>query len=159
MAIEKAREYLRGYGLDGRIQEFSVSSATVELAAQALGVAPERIAKSLTFAKGGGCVMVVAAGDARIANPKFKAQFGMKASMLLAEDVERLVGHAVGGVCPFGVGGQVEVYLDESLKRFGTVFPAAGSASSAVEMTPDELFSVSGALAWVDVCKRPEAEA
>lgn len=159
MSIEKARDYLRGYGLDGRIQEFAVSSATVELAAQALNVEPARIAKSLTFADGDGCLMLVAAGDARIANPKFKSQFGMKASMLSAENVERLVGHAVGGVCPFGVASAVTVYLDESLKRFETVFPAAGSSNSAVEMTPDELFKVSGAKQWVDVCKLPETQA
>ncbi|MGI5979740.1 MAG: YbaK/EbsC family protein [Oscillospiraceae bacterium] len=159
MSIEKARAYLREYGLEDRIQEFNVSSATVELAAQALGVAPERIAKSLTFAKGDGCVLIVAAGDARIANPKFKAQFGMKATMLSAEEVERLTGHAVGGVCPFGVGPDVEVYLDESLRRFETVFPAAGSANSAIELTPDELCRVSGALRWVDVCKLPEQSA
>ena len=159
MSIEKARAYLRGFGLDDRILEFDVSSATVELAAQAVGVEPARIAKSLTFQQGEGCVLIVAAGDARIANPKFKAQFGMKASMLSPEAVERLTGHAVGGVCPFGVGPDVAVYLDETLRRFETVFPAAGSANSAIELTPDELFRVSGARAWIDVCRLPEENA
>lgn len=157
MSIEKGRAFFRALGIEEKVQEFDVSSATVELAAAALGVAPERIAKTLSFKKGDGCVLVVAAGDARIDNRKFKDTFGMKATMLPADDVERLVGHAVGGVCPFGRNEGVPVYMDESLRRFSTVFPAVGSASSAIELTIDELYKYSGALDWVDVCKLPTA--
>ena len=156
MSIEKARAYLRGCGVEDRVQEFTVSSATVELAAEALGVAPERIAKTLSFKEGDGAVLVVAAGDARIDNRKFKDKFGMKAKMLTADEVLELIGHAVGGVCPFGINDGVPVYIDESVQRFKTVYPAVGSASSAVELTPDELYKYSAALEWVDVCKLPE---
>ncbi|MEG0876391.1 MAG: YbaK/EbsC family protein [Oscillospiraceae bacterium] len=157
MSIEKGRAYFRALGLEDRVQEFTVSSATVELAAQALNVEPARIAKTLSFKNGEGCVLIVAAGDARIDNHKFKAQFSMKASMLCAEDVSRLIGHDVGGVCPFGINEGVPVYIDSSVKRFTTVFPAVGSASSAIELTPDELFKYSAALSWIDVCKTPQA--
>lgn len=158
MSIEKARAYLRGCGIENRVQEFTVSSATVELAAQALGVAPERIAKTLSFKNGEGCLLVVAAGDARIDNQKFKETFGFKAKMLTAEEVETLVGHAVGGVCPFGINAGVPVYIDKSVLRFKTVFPAVGSANSAVELTPEELFRHADAREWVEVCKLPEAD-
>lgn len=158
MSIEKGREYLRQYGVEDRVREFSVSSATVELAAQALGVEGARIAKTLSFKVGDGCILVVTAGDARIDNRKYKDMFHTKASMPTADEVLELVGHPVGGVCPFGVNEGVAVYIDESVKRFKTVFPAVGSASSAVELTPDELFTISRATQWVDVCKLPEAQ-
>lgn len=153
MSLERVTEYLRQFGLDGRVRSFDASSATVELAAQALGVAPERIAKTLSFLTKEGCVLVVAAGDARVDNGKFKRFFGEKARMLPTELVEQLTGHPVGGVCPFDVACGVRVYLDASLRRFDTVFPAAGTAHSAVEMTCDELERASRALTWVDVCK------
>ena len=156
MSIESARAYLRERGAESRVREFSVSSATVELAAQALGVEGARIAKSLSFRQGEGCILVLAAGDARIDNRKFRERFGMKAAMLHAEEVEPLTGHPVGGVCPFGRRAGVPVYLDESLRRFETVFPACGSPASAIELTPDELFTLSEAEAWVDVCRLPE---
>ena len=153
MAIEKVRAYFAKFGMERRIQELSESSATVELAAQALHCAPERIAKTLSFMVDGHPVLIVAAGDTRIDNPKYKAQFGTKAKMLTPEEAETLVGHAVGGVCPFAVNEGVNVYLDESLKRFETVFPACGSANSAIELTIPELEQYSGYTAWVDVCK------
>ena len=153
MAIEKVRAYFEQQGIGDRIREFTVSSATVELAAQALGCQPCRIAKSLSFLVEGKAVLVVAAGDARIDNPKYKAQFGTKAKMLTPEEVETLVGHAVGGVCPFAVNEGVKVYLDVSLKRFETVFPACGSSNSAIELTIAELEKYSGYTDWVDVCK------
>ena len=153
MSIEKARAHLKKHGLEDRIQEFTVSSATVVLAAQALHCEPARIAKSLSFEKGEGAMLVIAAGDARIDNPKFKQRFGMKAKMLSAEKVEPLIGHGVGGVCPFGVNEGVEIYLDESLRRFETVYPAAGTPSSAVHLTLEELELASEALGWVDVTK------
>ncbi len=156
MSIEKGKAYLKQFGVEDRVQEFNVSSATVELAAQALGVEGARIAKTLSFKKGDGCILVVAAGDARIDNHKYKAKFRLKASMPTADEVLELVGHPVGGVCPFGVNDGVEVYIDESVKRFDTVFPAVGSANSAVELTPDELFKFSKAIEWVDVCKLPD---
>ena len=156
MSIEKGRAYFRSLGIEDRVQEFQVSSATVELAAQALGVAPERIAKTLAFQEGEGCILVVAAGDARVDNRKFKDTFSMKAKMLTPEDTLRLVGHPVGGVCPCGIQPGVPVYLDESLRRFQTVFPAVGSANSAIELNLDELFSYARAESWVDVCKLPE---
>ena len=140
------------------MQEFPVSSATVVLAAQALGVAPERIAKTLAFQNGEGCILVLAAGDARVNNRKFKDRFSMKAKMLSPEDTVRLVGHPVGGVCPFGINDGIPVYLDESLRRFETVFPAVGSANSAIELNLDELFAYSHAEEWVDVCKLPGEE-
>lgn len=153
MAIDRVRAYLRTFGAEERILEFPVSSATVALAAQALGCEEARIAKTLSFAQGEGCILVVAAGDAKVDNAKFKARFAMKAKMLSPDDAERLVGHAVGGVCPFGVNAGVPVYLDESLRRFETVFPACGSANSAIELTLDELERFSKAEGWVDVCK------
>ena len=153
MAIEKVRTYFAQFGMEERIQELTESSATVELAAQALHCAPERIAKTLSFMVNGSPLLIVSAGDARIFNPKYKAQFGTKAKMLTPEEAENLVGHAVGGVCPFAVNEGVGVYLDESLKRFETVFPACGSANSAIELTIPELEQYSGYTAWVDVCK------
>lgn len=156
MSIEKGREFFRAQGIEDRVQEFTVSSATVELAAEALGVEPARIAKTLSFKSGEGCVLVVAAGDARIDNHKFKDKFAAKAKMLTADEVLELVGHAVGGVCPFGIKDGVPVYIDRSVLRFKTVFPAVGSSSSAIELTPDELYKYSSATDWVDVCKLPE---
>lgn len=153
MSIEKVKAYFKGFGMEERILEFDVSSATVELAAEALHCAPQRIAKTLSFLVDGQAVLVVAAGDARIDNPKYKAQFGVKAKMLSPDQVEELVGHAVGGVCPFAVNDGVKVYLDESLKRFETVFPACGSSNSAIEFTIPEMEKYSGYLSWVDVCK------
>ena len=153
MSIQKVREYLAAYGAADRIREFDVSSATVELAAKALGCAESRIAKTLSFILGDRVVLVVAAGDVKVDNRKYKDFFGGKAKMLAREDAERLTGHAVGGVCPFAVNDGVEVWLDESLKRFGTVFPACGSASSAIELTLDELEKFSRAKGWTDVCK------
>lgn len=157
MAIERVKDYFRALGMEQRVWEFDTSSATVELAAQTLGVRPARIAKTLSFALGEGCVLIVAAGDARIDNRKYKDQFQTKASMLAYEDVERLTGSAVGGVCPFALPEGTPVYLDASLKRFATVFPACGSDNSAMEVTCDELFRYSRALGWVDVCKDWEA--
>ena len=142
MSVESVKEYLKKWGKDQDVREFSQSSATVELAAQAVGVVPARIAKTLSFMQKDGdrAVLVVAAGDAKIDNPKYKHTFGCKAKMLTPEEVVAYTGHAVGGVCPFAnPEGRTETYLDESLKRFDTVFPAAGSASSAVEMTCQEL--------------------
>ncbi|HIZ47927.1 YbaK/EbsC family protein [uncultured Subdoligranulum sp.] len=153
MSIEKVREYFVQYGLQDRIQEFPVSSATVELAAQALHCAPCRIAKTLSFLVGDRAVLIVAAGDAKIDNPKYKARFAAKAKMLTPDQAVALVGHAVGGVCPFAVNPGVEVYLDASLKRFETVFPACGSSNSAIELTIPELERCSRYAAWVDVCK------
>ena len=153
MSMEKARAHLEKFGLADRIQEFNVSSATVELAAKALGVAGARIAKTLSFQLESGCILIVAAGDARIDNHKYKQQFGKKAKMLSQEEVVELVGHAVGGVCPFAVKEGTKVYLDASLKRFETVFPACGSSNSAIELTILELEKYSGFLEWVDVCK------
>ena len=153
MAIERVRAYFREYGMEGRVRELDESSATVELAAAALQCEPQRIAKTLSFLVEDHAILVVAAGDAKIDNHKYKGQFGKKAKMLTPEEVETLVGHAVGGVCPFAVKEGVDVYLDESLKRFQTVFPACGSASSAIELTIPELEKYSGYKSWVDVCK------
>lgn len=153
MAIEKVKAYFREYGMEERILEFDVSSATVELAAKALHCAPQRIAKTLSFLVKDHVVLVVAAGDAKIDNAKYKAQFGAKAKMLPPEEAKKLVGHAVGGVCPFAVNEGVEVYLDVSLKRFETIFPACGSANSAIELTVPELEEYSRCAGWVDVCK------
>lgn len=139
MAIEKVKEYFSQYGIEDRVQEFEVSSATVELAAQALHCEPCRIAKTLSFLVNGDPILIVAAGDAKIDNPKYKARFAAKAKMLSPEEAKELVGHAVGGVCPFAVHEGVTVYLDESLKRFETVFPACGSSNSAIELTIKEL--------------------
>ena len=157
MAIEKVREYFRQFGMEDRIREFDVSSATVELAAQALGCEGCRIAKTLSFITPDGPVLVVAAGDAKIDNPKSKAQFSTKAKMLTPEQAVQLIGHAVGGVCPFAINEGVKVYLDESLKRFPTVFPACGSSNSAIELTIEELEKHSSYTSWIDVCKLPEA--
>lgn len=158
MAIEKVREYFKQYNLEDKILEFDVSSATVALAAEALGCAPERIAKTLSFKKDDGCILVVAAGDAKVDNAKFKAEFGIKAKMLSADEVEELCGHAVGGVCPFAVKETATVYLDESLNRFETVFPACGSSNSAIEFTIDELKKYSNFVKMVDVCKNWQNE-
>ncbi len=157
MSIEKGRAYFRRFGMQDRVREFTVSSATVELAALALGVEGARIAKTLSFKSGDGCILILAAGDARIDNHKFKEKFHMKAKMLTPDEVLRLVGHPVGGVCPFGINEGIDVYLDDSLKRFETVFPAVGSPSSAIELDLDELFKYSNAVEWIDVCKLPEA--
>ena len=157
MAIEKVKAYFAQLGIEDRIQEFEVSSATVELAAQALNVKGQRIAKTLSFHVDDHVVLIVAAGDAKIANPKYKAQFHTKAKMLSHEEAETLIGHAVGGVCPFAVNEGVDVYLDESLKRFETVFPACGSSNSAIELTIPELeANCDHFQGWVDVCKIPE---
>ena len=153
MSIERVKAYFAAAGLADRVREFEVSSATVELAAQALGCEGKRIAKTLSFMGPAGPLLVVAAGDARIDNPKFKARFGIKAKMLAPEQAVELVGHAVGGVCPFAVNEGVEVWLDESLKRFETVFPACGSSNSAIELTIPELEQHAAPKGWVDVCK------
>ena len=153
MSIEKVKSYFAQYGMEERILEFPVSSATVELAAQALNCEPKRIAKTLSFRVGEQAILVVAAGDARVDNAKYKNRFGVKAKMLSREEAAEMIGHAVGGVCPFAVKEGVAVYLDESLKRFPTVFPAAGSSNSAIELTIAELETLSRFTDWVDVCK------
>lgn len=153
MSIERVRAYFEPLGMGDRIMEFEVSSATVELAAQALHTEGKRIAKTLSFKKDEGCMLILMAGDCKIDNRKFKDRFAMKARMLTPEEVDQMVGHSIGGVCPFGVPEGVEVYLDVSLRRFETVFPAAGSANSAIEMNMEELFTYSKALDWVDVGK------
>ena len=153
MSIEKVRAYFTQLGLQDRILEFDVSSATVELAAQALGVEAKRIAKTLSFLTPDGCILIVAAGDAKVDNKKYKALFGTKAKMLAHDDVPEYIGHAVGGVCPFAVKPDVKVYLDESLHRFETVFPACGSSNSAIELTITELERYSNFTSWVDACK------
>lgn len=158
MAIEKVKAYFKQYGMEEKIQEFDVSSATVELAAQALRCEPRRIAKTLSFSLEGQAALIVAAGDAKIDNPKYKAKFGKKAKMLSKDEVEELVGHGVGGVCPFAVNEGVKVYLDVSLRRFDTVFPACGSSNSAIELTIPQLEQYSGYLEWIDVCKGYENE-
>ena len=155
MSIEKGRAYFRALGMEDRVLEIDVSSVTVELAAKAVGVEGARIAKTLSFKTPDGCMLILAAGDARIDNHKFKDTFHMKAKMLSADEVLELVGHPVGGVCPFGCNEGIPVYLDDSLKRFETVFPAVGSANSAIELNLDELFRYANALAWIDVCKLP----
>ena len=156
MSIEKVREFMKQHGMEDKILEFSVSSATVELAAEAVGTEGKRIAKSLSFLVDGKAVMIVAAGDGRIDNKKYKAEFSCKAKMLTPEQVDDMIGHSIGGVCPFAVNDGVQVYLDESLKRFETVFPACGSSNSAIELTLEELQKYSGAEKWVDICKIPE---
>ena len=157
MSIERVRNYLSKWNLQDRIQEFAVSSATVELAAQALNVEGARIAKTLSYLVDGGAILVVAAGDIRVDNRKFKDTFHTKAKMLTAEQASEMVGHSVGGVCPFGVNEGVKVYLDVSLKRFETVYPAAGSSNSAIELSIPELEDLSGYTAWVDLAKEAEA--
>jgi len=159
MSIERARAHLKKYNLDSRIREFEVSSATVELAARAVGVEPARIAKTLSYLVDGAAILIVAAGDIRVDNRKFKDSFHTKAKMLTPEQAAEMIGHAVGGVCPFGVNEGVKVYLDTSMKRFETVFPAAGTSSSAVELSIPELELASGFTAWVDVAKLPEENA
>ena len=159
MSIEAVRTYFRALGREQDILEFPVSSATVELAAQAVGVIPARIAKTLSFSVEGGCVLIVCAGDAKIDNAKYKAIFHCKAKMLTAEEVLDFTGHAVGGVCPFGIDNPaVTAYLDVSLRRFDTVYPAAGSSNSAIELTCDELAEYAHSAVWIDVCKNWQAE-
>ena len=154
MSIEKAKKHLSRYGKDSRVVEHEASSATVELAALALGTDAARIAKTLSFLNGERTLLVVAAGDARVDSGKFKKAFGIKkARMVPAEEVEPRIGHAIGGVCPFGVNEGVDVWLDESLRRFTTVFPACGSSNSSIELTLDELAECSEACGWADVCK------
>lgn len=153
MSLERAKEYLERFGASGRVMEFDSSSATVELAAQAVGCESARIAKTLSFHLKDGCMLIVAAGDARIDNRKFKEQFHEKARMLSPQEVEEMVGHAIGGVCPFGIREGVRVFLDTSLKRFETVYPACGSSNSAIELTLPELEEFSGCEGYVDVCK------
>ena len=153
MAIDRVKTYFRQYGMEEKVKEFDVSSATVELAAQALSCEPARIAKTLSFMVEGHAILIVAAGDGKIDNHKYKEQFHTKAKMLSPEEAETLVGHAIGGVCPFAVNEGVMVYLDESLKRFETVFPACGSSNSAIELTIPELEKYAVPVQWVDVCK------
>ena len=153
MSLERVKKYFEKFGAKDSIMEFDVSSATVELAAKALGCEEARIAKTLSFLVDENPILIVTAGDVKIDNAKYKATFHTKAKMLKFEEVEPLIGHAVGGVCPFGVNDNVKIYLDESLKRFKTVFPACGSANSAIELTIPELEKYSSSLGWVDVCK------
>lgn len=158
MAFDKAKEYLDKMGYGEKVMEFEISSATVELAAVAVGTEPPKIAKSLTFMVEDRPVMIICAGDAKVSNPKYKAFFHTKAKMLSFDEVHELIGHDVGGVCPFGINEGVEVYLDESLKRFDTVYPACGSSNSAVKLTIQELENSSGYKEWVDVCQYPGAK-
>lgn len=160
MAIDKVKEYFKAYGIDDRILEFPVSSATVELAAEAAGVIPARICKTLSFEDGeGGCILIQTSGDAKVNNGKFKKKFGFKPKMLKAEKVIELIGHAIGGVCAFAIENEkVKVYADLSMKRFESVYPACGSSNSAIELTCDELFKYSKSLEWIDVCKISEEE-
>ncbi|EOH77363.1 MULTISPECIES: YbaK/EbsC family protein [Enterococcus] len=155
MSFEAVKEFFSQYGMAERIQEFPVSSATVELAAQALNCAPERIAKTLSFKqkKADKNILIVAAGDAKIDNAKYKAAFGERALMLKTEEVESIIGHPVGGVCPFAINSDIEVYLDESLKRFESVFPACGNSNNAIELTIPELEKYTQYKQWIDVCK------
>lgn len=153
MSIEKVREYFRKYNMEERVQEFEESSATVELAAKAVNCEPKRIAKTLSFKVGDAPILIVVAGDAKIDNAKYKAEFSKKAKMLTYEEVLELIGHPVGGVCPFAINEGVKVYLDESLKRFETVYPACGSSNSAIELNIQELEKYSNFYKWVDVCK------
>lgn len=153
MSIERVRQYFSQWNMEDRILEFDVSSATVELAARAVGCEPARIAKTLSFQVQDRYILIVTAGDTKIDNAKFKKQFNTKAKMINPAEVEKIVGHAVGGVCPFGINEGVEVYLDVSLKRFDTVFPACGSSNSAIELTIGELEKYSRYTDWVDVCK------
>lgn len=156
MSIERAKEYLRQYGMEDRVRETELSSATVELAAEALGCEPARIAKTLSFLVNEEAVLIVAAGDTKVDNAKYKHFFGVKAKMLSPDQVEEMIGHAIGGVCPFGINEGVKVYLDESLRRFETVFPACGSSNSMIELSMPELEQCSGYLEWIDVCKLKE---
>ena len=156
MAFERAKEYLKGFGLDDKVLEFEVSSATVKEAAIAANCAEAEIAKTLSFMVEEKPILIVVAGDQKIDNSKYKAEFHTKAKMLAFEEVESLIGHAVGGVCPFGINEGVEVYLDESLKRFEVVYPACGSSNSAVKLSIEELENASSYLKWIDVCKAIE---
>ena len=156
MSIEIVREYLAAFGRDKDIMEFETSSATVELAAKALGTEGCRIAKTLSFMVNDAAILIVTAGDVKIDNKKYREEYGVKAKMLAPDTVTELIGHAVGGVCPFAVNDGVKVYLDESLKRFETVFPACGSGNSAIELTIAELEKYSDYTKWVDVCKPRE---
>ncbi|MBQ8575156.1 MAG: YbaK/EbsC family protein [Clostridia bacterium] len=154
MSIQAGKEYLKQFGLEDKVLEFEVSSATVELAAQAVGVEGKRIAKTLSFKIDKDAILILAAGDAKVDNKKYKATFSAKAKMLSPDEVVELIGHAIGGVCPFGIKENVKTYLDESLKRFETVFPAVGSSNSAIEMTiPDLEKYAQNYVGWVDVCK------
>lgn len=153
MSIELARKHFAQFGIEDKVLEFEASSATVELAAIAVGCEPARIAKTLSFKIEDGCVLIVTAGDTKIDNAKYKTHFGTKAKMLTPDEVEAMTGHTIGGVCPFGVPTSVEIYLDESMKRFETVFPAAGSSNSAIELQLEDLFLYSGAKEWIDVSK------
>ncbi len=156
MSIRRAKEYLRQYGMEDRVRETELSSATVELAAAALGCEQARIAKTLSFLVNEEAVLIVAAGDTKVDNAKYKHFFGVKAKMLSPDQVEEMIGHAIGGVCPFGINEGVKVYLDESLRRFETVYPACGSSNSMIELTMTELEQCSGYIEWVDVCKLKE---
>ncbi len=153
MAIDKVREYFATYGLEDRIMEMDESSATVDLAAKAVGTEPERIAKTLSFLLGDQAILIVTAGDAKIDNRKYKDEFHAKAKMIPYDEVEQWIGHAPGGVCPFAVNDGVTVYLDDSLQRFDFVYPAAGSGNSAIELNLEELEKYSNAIGWIDVCK------
>ncbi len=161
MAIDKVREYFKQFDMEDRVMEFDVSSATVDLAAEAVGVDGARICKTMSFLKpeGAGAILVQMAGDGRINNRKFKDQFGFKAKMLKPDEVIEYTGHAIGGVCAFAISGDdVDVYCDESMKRFETVFPACGSDNSAIELDMDEIYKYSKSIGWVDICKLPEDE-
>ena len=153
MSINKVKAYFKQYNMESRILEFDESSATVELAAHAVGCEPARIAKTLSFWVDNQPILILTAGDAKIDNKKYKEQFVKKAKMLSFEEVESVIGHGVGGVCPFGINDGINVYLDESLKRFDVVYPACGSSNSAIGLTIPELEKYSGYLVWVDVCK------
>ena len=153
MSLVKAKEYLKKFGLDNKIMEFDVSSATVKEAAIALNCKEQEIAKTLSFIVNDRPVLIVTAGDSKVDNSKFKTKFNVKAKMIPFDDVERLVGYAVGGVCPFGVNKDVDVFLDESLKRFDTVYPACGSSNSAIKLSIEELEKASNYKEWIDVCK------
>lgn len=156
MSLQKAKEYLKNFNKDKDIIQLEESTATVDLAAKALGVIPARIAKTLSFKTDTGCVLIVTAGDTKIDNKKYKNFFAQKAKMLSPEEVIEYIGHAIGGVCPFGVKENIDIYCDVSLQRFSTVFPACGSANSAIELTCEELFNISKAKDWIDICKIPE---
>lgn len=153
MSIEKVRDYLKQFGKDNDIIEFETSSATVELAAEAAHVIPARITKTLALKSGDSCIVIAVAGDTKIDNKKFKGEFSMKASMLSPEDTLAFTGHAIGGVCPFALPENIKTYADVSLQRFETVFPAAGSSNSAIEVTCDQLFEYGKCEKWVDICK------
>ena len=152
MSYEKAFSHLKKFGLENRVTLFSVSSATVELAAEAAGVEPARIAKTLSFEAPDSCILVVTAGDMKVNGARFRTEFGIKSKMLSQDQVEEKTGHSVGGVCPFGVNSEVSIYLDISMQRFDAVYPACGSENSSVKLTCEELFVSSGAIRWVDVC-------